>query len=148
MTTGKKLERVQVASALYDFIAAGVYVLPVVAMWYLNSTLHSAHQTWGTSGDFPAFDHLHVIFVNLFGGFVVMWSTLRIIKRTPVFALCDGLLRFYFAIIMLFYVLNWQVTSLIYAFILMEIFWGYWQLSLYYALQKQGKLQSILIRET
>lgn len=137
MTTPKMLERVQVASSIYDYLAAGIFAFPVIAAWYLGSTLHGTHEMLGLSGSYPVFDSFHVLFANLFGAFAVMWSTLRIVKRLPVLGLCDGLLRSYYAAIMFAYVLVWQTSSILYVFIVVEIFWGSWQLFLYFSAKRQ-----------
>ncbi len=140
MNTLKRLERVQISSSIYDYFAAGIFAFPVIASWYLGSTLHNTHDIIGASGNYPVFDPLHLLFVNLFGAFAVMWSTLSIIKPEPVFGLCDGFLRLYYACIMCLYVLFWSTTSILIVFIVVEIFWGSWQLFLYYSARKQGQI--------
>lgn len=137
MNAAKKLEKVQVASAIYDYFAAGILAFPLIASWYLGTILHGTHEMLGASGSYPGFDYFHLLFVNLFGGFAIMWSTLRIIKREPVMGLCDGLLRSYYAAMMLLYVAYWGITFILIAFIFIEIFWGAWQLYLYFAARRQ-----------
>jgi hypothetical protein len=137
MSTAKKLEKVQTASAIYDYIAVGIFAFPVIVAWHLGVNLQGLHQAMGFTGDFPAFDPLHLLFANLFGAFAVMWSTLRILKKLPVFGLCDGLLRLYYATLMLLYVVVWKTSAILSVFIAVELFWGIWQLWLYFALQRE-----------
>ncbi len=137
MSSAKKLERVQVASAIYDYIAVGIFAFPVIAAWHLGVNLQGIHQALEFTGGYPAFDPLHLLFANLFGGFAIMWSTLRIVKKLPVFGLCDGLLRVYYATLMLLYVVVWKTSAILSVFIAVELFWGVWQLWLYFALQKE-----------
>ncbi len=139
MNAAKKLEKVQVASAIYDYFAAGILAFPLLSSWYLGTMLYGTHEMSGASGSYPEFDHFHVLFANLFGAFAIMWSTLRIIKREPVMGLCDGVLRCYYAAIMLFYVMFWGTTSILIAFIVAELFWGLWQLFLYFSARRQSE---------
>lgn len=137
MSTAKKLEKVQMASAIYDYIAVGIFAFPIIAAWHLGVNLQGLHQAMGFTGDFPAFDPLHLLFANLFGAFAIMWSTLRILKKSPVFGLCDGWLRLYYASLMLLYVAVWNTSVILGVFIVVELFWGGWQLWLYFALQRE-----------
>jgi len=142
MNASKQLEKVQLASSIYDYIAAGVFAFPIIASWYFINVLSETHALFGSIGSYPEFSPFHVLFANLFGGFAIMWSTLRIIKRLPVFGLCDGLLRCYYGTIMLLYILFWQLSSLLYLFVAIEFFWGSWQLILYFSAKKQSVMNN------
>ncbi|MGR8953595.1 MAG: hypothetical protein ACU83V_14460 [Gammaproteobacteria bacterium] len=137
MSISRTLERVQVASAIYDYIAVGIFAFPVIASWHLGSNLRWVHDTMAFSGGYPVFDPLHLLFTNLFGAFAIMWSTLRIAKKLPVLGLCDGLLRCYYAFLMCLYVVIWQTSGILGLFIVIELFWGGWQLQLYYSLKRE-----------
>lgn len=125
MTKPTKLARIQAASAVYDLVVAGIFAFPVLAALYLNVALRSLHDWMGTPGFFPEFESFHVLFVNLFGGFTLIWSTLRIIRsHEALLAVCDALLRLYFAALMLTYVAIWGAPSILYAFVASELVWG------------------------
>ena len=137
MNYSKKLEKAQLISSIYDYIAAGIFAIPVLAAWYLNTTLHGAHQLMGASGSYPIFGDFHMLFANLFGGFAIMWSTLRIIKRSPELGMCDGFLRLYYAAVMLLYAFQFETTSILYMFMATELFFGSWQLFLYFSAKRE-----------
>jgi len=140
MNAAKSLEKVQVASAIYDYIAAGIFAFPIIAQWYLNNIMHETHALLGSVGHYPKFEEpFYLLFVNLFGGFVIMWSTLRISLRLPVFGLCDGLLRVYFGCLMLSSTLLWSSSVMLYVFVFFEFGWGLSQLFLYVAQRKKDK---------
>ena len=125
MTTSTSLARVQVASALFDYFVAGIFAFPIVATIHLGVNLRFVHEWLGALGSFPGFEPFHLLFVNMFGGFAIMWSTLRIIRRDEaLLALCDALLRYYFALLMLIYVVLWQAPAMLYAFVASELIWG------------------------
>lgn len=125
MSRPATLGRVQAASAVYDCVMAGVFAFPVVAAIYLDTTLRYVHQSFGAVGTFPPFDPFHLLFVNLFGGLTIAWSTVRIIRRAdPILAVSDAWLRYYFALLMIVYVAAWGAPAILYAFVASELVWG------------------------
>lgn len=127
---GSVLARVQRWSACYDLLAAAVFAFPFSAAWDLQQ-LQELHQRLGLSGAFPRFEPMNLLFVNLFGGFVVVWSVLRLLRPEPVLGLCDGVLRLFFASLMLHYLGTHSVTTLLVAFCVAEMVWGSLQLVLF-----------------
>ena len=143
MSAARKLEKVQLASSIYDYIAAGVFAFPIIAAWYLSNTLHDTHIMMGAEGSYPKFEDFHVLFANFFGGFAIMWSTLRIVKRTPVLGMCDGFLRLYFASIMTLYLFMFNTSLVLSIFIVVELFWGSWQLFLYFSARRDLEFKGV-----
>lgn len=127
----------------------GVYDLAVTfpfAVPYLVSTqialLASLNQYLGFSGTIPAFEPLHLLFINLFGTIVSFWSILRIHKGEPIFGLYDGVGRFLFASLMIFYLLHYHVSQIVILFLVPEIIFGIIQLYGYWRLQRsENKLR-------
>ncbi len=125
MKPSKALVKVQVTSALFDFVVAGIFAFPILAAIHLSVNLQFVHELFGSVGSFPVFEPMHLLFLNMFGGFAIMWSTLRIVWREqPLLCLCDGLLRYYFAFLMFLYVSFWGVTMMLSVFIITELLWG------------------------
>jgi hypothetical protein len=137
MSKSKSLEKLQVITSLYDYVAAGVFAFPILSAWYISTMMYGTHELMGSHGSYPAFDPFHLLFANLFGGFAIMWSTLRIVKRLPVMGMCDGYLRLYYACIMSIYFFVFGTTAILLAFIAIELIFGSWQLYLYYGSQKE-----------
>lgn len=129
--TGAALARAQRWSAAYDLLAAAVFALPFSAAWDLEQ-LQELHQRLGLTGAFPRFEPMNLLFVNLFGGFVVVWSVLRLLRPEPVLGLCDGVLRLFFASLMLHYLGAHAVTTLLLVFCIAELAWGSLQLVLFF----------------
>ncbi|MEC4090395.1 hypothetical protein [Pseudoalteromonas rubra] len=137
MNATQKLSKAQLYSAIYDYFAAGMFALPILTAWYLAGPLQEAHTLFGATGDYPQFSGFHLLFANLFGGFAIMWSTLRIVKREPIFGMCDGYLRLYYGSLMCLYVFAFDTSRILYLFILIEFFWSSVQLTLYYKAKKE-----------
>lgn len=136
--TRKKLEKAQLCSSIYDYFAAGIFAFPIFTAWYISNVLGLTHNVMGSVGQLPEFSAFHVLFANLFGGFAIMWSTLRIIKRDqPILGMCDGYLRLYYALMMCFYILYFDASRVLLIFIVIEFTWSSVQLSLYYKLKKE-----------
>lgn len=75
-------------SGLYDFIVT----LPFVTPWtfqVLNRVLNEVSPT-------PAFEPIHVVFVNLFGSIVIVWSILRIRSPKAIYGAYDAAGRLLF----------------------------------------------------
>ena len=123
--TSKTLVKVQVASAVYDYFAAGILAIPVLADWHLRTNINAVHTLFGAQGSFPAFEPFHMLFVYMLGGFTIMWSTLRIFwKEQATLALCDGLLRLFFASLMLAVMMIWDATRALIPFVISELAWS------------------------
>ncbi len=115
----------QAASAVYDLFAAGVYAVPILAAWHFRVNVASIHEWTGATGQLAAFEPLHMLFVNMFGWFTIVWSVLRIAWREkPTLVLCDVALRLYFAALMLGYISFAGISAVLYAFVVSEIAWS------------------------
>ena len=138
MNASRTLIKVQVASAVYDYFAAGIFAFPIVAAWHLGGNIRFVHELLGSAGGFPEFEPFHLLFLNMFGGFTIMWSTLRIVWREkPLLGLCDGLLRYYFAFLMLTYVFYWETSAMLLVFVASELIWGTALIWLFLAQRKE-----------
>lgn len=110
-------------SAVYDIVVTLPFALPMVSIWMLGA-FSSVHIYFGFGGGMPAFAGTHLLFVNLLGCIVTVWSVLRIVKPDPIFGLFDSFARFLFSSWQLYYLLTGQVTPLLWAFFVPELSWG------------------------
>jgi hypothetical protein len=114
------------ASAIYDLIATASFVTP----W----TFALTHQMFSQLGPMPAFEPMHVLFANLLGSIVVVWSVLRVRNPDPVYGLYDTAARALFFTWQLYYLLAMNGTPLVWLFVGPEFAfglaqgWGYWRL--------------------
>jgi hypothetical protein len=90
--------------------------------------IRTLHGSFSFSGTIPEFEPLHFFFINLMGSLVMVWSALRVYKPEPILGLYDSFARFLFSTWMLFYLLVYNVTGVIWLFFVPEISWGIVQL--------------------
>lgn len=127
--SNRNYRRIVWASALYDLIVIAPFAFPLVSDIYLQLCLQLHH--WLGQGSFPLFEPLHMLFVNLLGGVVIVWSLVRLRSPAAVFGLFDGLTRIFFCTLFLYYLLQWQVSGLVYLFLVPEALWALAQLVCY-----------------
>jgi hypothetical protein len=116
---------------LYDLIASFPFALPGLVSMQL-ATLEKIQHALGLSGQFPLFEPVHLFFLNLMGTIVTIWSVLRIVKPEPLFGLADGIGRFAFAGLMLYYLVVWCIPQVVVLFLVPEILFGIAQLGGYW----------------
>src|SRR5262245_9631106 len=109
--------RVVRASAWYDLVVTAGFATP----W----TYRLLHEALALGG--PA-DRLTVLYANLMGSVVLVWSLLRVLRPLPLFGLLDGVARVLFA--------SWQAYALahgaatvVWLFLAVEVAWGAAQLT-------------------
>jgi hypothetical protein len=140
-----KYRKIVKASAIYDWIVTAPFAFPVLVSLQF-STLTGLHHYLGLSGQFPAFEPMHLFFVNLMGSVVLVWSTLRIHKSEPLFGFYDGIARMLFSSWMLYYMIFGNATQLLIFFVVPEALWGIVQLYGYWLYRKQSREMPITCR--
>lgn len=129
----KRYKTIVRIGGLYDLAVTFPFAIPYLAYTQIMM-LSSLNQYLGFSGTIPSFEPLHLLFINLFGTIVSFWSVLRIHKGEPIFGLYDGVGRFLFASLMIFYILHYHVSQVVVLFLVPEIIlgviqlYGYWRL--------------------
>lgn len=122
------------SSAIYDLIVTVLFALPVVAAYKIG-LFHLLHVHFQLAGTFPEFSPLHLMFVNLMGAIITVWSVLRIANPDAKYGFYDAIGRLMFSTIMAYYLLVANVSALIWLFLIPEFAWcifqffGYWQAS-------------------
>ncbi|WP_430462140.1 hypothetical protein ACQUQU_04945 [Thalassolituus sp. LLYu03] len=129
MTQPKYLKLVQL-SAAYDLLVTSAFAIPGLAAFTLLQLQHM-HQTLTLPGIFPAFLPVHLLFVQLMGSLVVVWSLLRLLRPEARLGLMDGVARLLFSLHMALTLFSHNGSALIGAFLLPEILWGLAQLEGY-----------------
>lgn len=90
------------ASAAYDLAVTWPFALPWTFTW-LYVRLAEVTATLGLPGAMPVLDPLHVLFANLLGSVVVVWSLARLMQPSVRLGRLDALARGLFA--------SWQLYS-------------------------------------
>ncbi|WP_327352382.1 hypothetical protein [Streptomyces sp. NBC_01304] len=118
--------RVVRASAWYDLLVTAGFATP----WtyeLVHRMLSSLGEAWGL-GVLPELDPMQVLYANLMGSVVVVWSVLRLLRPLPVHGLYDGAARTLFSIWMA-YALALGAPQWLWAFLVVEVTWGVVQLA-------------------
>lgn len=134
----KRYGRLVRFGGVYDFLVTFPFALPGLVGIHL-ATLERLQGWLGLAGAFPVFHPFHLFFLNLFGGLVVIWSALRIIKPAPLFGLADGIARVAFAGLMLYYLWVWDIPQIVWLFVVPEILFGVTQLGGYWLYRQSQK---------
>lgn len=110
------------ASAWYDLIVTWPFATPwTLALLY--GTLTSTSQTLGLPGSMPPLDATSMLFGNLLGSVVVVWSLARILAPSVRMGRLDGVARFLFAAWQVHAVMN-GAGVIVLAFTAVELVFG------------------------
>ncbi|SDE32027.1 hypothetical protein [Glycomyces harbinensis] len=114
------------ASAVYDLAVTAAFATP-----WTFTLVHAALD--GLSGSlglspFPELDLMQVLYANLMGSVVVVWSLLRLLRPERVHGLLDGVARVLFSAWMA-YALAHGGPDLLWPFLIVEAAWGVLQLA-------------------
>ena len=90
------------ASAWYDLLVTWPFATPWTFVW-LYGSMGALAQALGLPGTVHPLDATHVMFANLLGSVVVVWSLARVMSPSVRLGRLDGLARFLFA--------AWQVNA-------------------------------------
>ena len=116
--------------ALYDLIVTFPFAFPKLCEWEIGM-LKNLHLQLGLTGSVPDFQPLHYFFINLMGSVVIVWSLLRLRHAQAIFGWYDGLARSLFAAWMLYYLIAFRITGLVWFLFVPEITWAAVQFGLY-----------------
>lgn len=121
--------RVVFVSALYDLLVTWPFATPWSAR-ALTDLLRSAHEGFQLPGASPSLlDPTALLFANLLGSIVVVWSVVRLARPTLALGLADTAGRALFATWML-YALTHGGSPVLVPFLVAEVLFGAAQLSL------------------
>ena len=84
------------ASAWYDLLVTWPFATPWTFVW-LYGSLTTLAQTLGLPGTVHPLDATHVMFANLLGSVVLVWSLARLLNPTRQLGRLDGVARVLFA---------------------------------------------------
>jgi hypothetical protein len=114
------------ASAAYDLLVTWPFATPWTFTW-LYGQLAAVSAALALPGAVPTLDHTHLLFANLLGSVVVVWSLARWWSPTVQLGRLDAVARFLFA--------AWQVyawahgaPAIVLGFTLFELAFGALQL--------------------
>ncbi|HEY1094281.1 MAG TPA: hypothetical protein VGE61_06240 [Glycomyces sp.] len=116
------------SSAVYDLVVTVGFATPWTFA-LLHAALDAASGALGLRG-FPDLDLMQVLYANLMGSVVVVWSLLRLVRPQVIQGLFDGIARVLFASAMA-YALAHGGPEILWGFLAVEAAWGVAQLGLW-----------------
>lgn len=118
-----RVTRVVRASARYDLIVTAPFATPWSARFVLER-LADLHDGLGLSGAVPdAGDPFTLLFANLLGSIVLVWSLVRLARPTAFLGAADTAGRLLFSC-WFGYALAGDASATVLAFLVLEIGWG------------------------
>lgn len=132
------------AAALYDVVLLLPFAIPGLVTVMIGQ-LSGLHYSLELAGQFPEFSPLHFLFMNIMASISVVWGAMRLRDPRAEYGLYDCVMRLLIATTILYYVLFAGVSSLMWTFIVGEIFWGTLQFTPYILTvrkRRKGELES------
>ncbi len=115
--------RIVRASAIWDLLVTWGFALPITVGLAFDTVGH-LHDALGLTGALPSTRHpFTVLFANLMGSLVVVWSTVRLIRPTLALGAADTVARGLFSLAMAAALAGGASTVLV-GFLVAELGWG------------------------
>lgn len=131
------------SSGIYDIVIMIPFAIPGVVAWTMNQ-ISNIHNSLSLSGTVPEFSSFHLLFINIMATITIVWSVLRVRNPIPLYGLYDTVTRILIAAIMLVYLLQYNVSQIMWLFLLVEVTWAVLQINGYFFKYKP----SLLLRES
>ena len=107
------------------------FAIPGVVAWTMHQ-ISNIHNSLMLSGTVPEFSSMHLLFINMMAIITIVWSVLRVINPIPLYGIYDTVTRIFIAAIMLVYLLQYNVSEIIWLFFMVEITWAALQINAYF----------------
>lgn len=121
--THDTVRRIIRASALYDLILTAGFAVPWTAAAALG-TIVDVHRGLGFDGALPVIDDpFTMLFANLLGSIVVVWSVIRLIRPEPLLGAGDTVGRLLFST-WFAWALVQGASPVLVGFLVLEVAWG------------------------
>ena len=122
MLTSAQYLKIVRTSAWYDLIVTWPFATPWTFIW-LYGMLATLATRLGLPGQMPSLDATHILFANLLGSVVVVWSLARLFAPSILLGRLDALARTLFALWQL-YAAYHGGSGVVLGFTLFEIAFG------------------------
>ena len=119
------------SSGIYDIVVMLPFTVPGVVEWTLLQ-LQAVHNSLALGGSFPEFSPFHLLFINVMALITIVWSILRVHNPIPRYAAYDTVARILIATIMLVYLVRYNITEILWLFLLAEVAWVALQVNGYF----------------
>lgn len=119
------------SSGIYDIVIMIPFAIPGVVSWTM-SQISNIHNSLSLSGTVPGFSSLHLLFINIMAIITIIWSVLRVRNPAPLYGLYDTITRIFIAATMLVYLLLYNVSEIMWLFLMSEVTWAVLQINGYF----------------
>ena len=115
-------------SGIYDIILMIPFAIPGVVS-YTMTQVGNLHTTLSLSGSFSEFSPFHLFFINLMALVTIVWAVLRVRTPIPRYGIYDSVTRVLIAILMLVYLLMFNISEILWIFFVSEVTWALLQIN-------------------
>jgi len=119
------------SSGIYDIVIMIPFAIPGVVAWTMHQ-ISNIHNSLMLSGTVPEFSSMHLLFINIMAIITIVWSVLRVINPIPLYGIYDTVTRIFIAAIMLVYLLQYNVSEIMWLFFTVEVTWAVLQINGYF----------------
>jgi hypothetical protein len=117
------IRRIILGGAIYDILVTGMLAVPPLTLFGIN-VLFAINNWLGFNDPPPVFDAVHLLFVSLFGLWVMAWAIERFRSANLSYVRVDLAMRIAVLLVLLWYVLTSKTYGIIYLFIAADILWA------------------------
>jgi len=118
------------SSGIFDIVIMMPFAIPGVVEWTMHQ-ISNIHNSFSLSGTVPEFSPLHLLFINIMAIITIVWSVLRVRNPIPLYGLYDTVTRIFIATTMLVYLLQYNVSEIMWLFLMVEVTWAVLQINGY-----------------
>jgi len=127
------------ASGIYDILILLPFAIPGVVE-LVFTLINKIHDDLALTGSIPEFSPYHFMFVNIMATISIVWAVIRVRNPSTLYACYDTVARLLIAVIMLIYLIYYDVTQIIWLFFVAEISWAILQINGYFSKNKKMAL--------
>jgi hypothetical protein len=119
------------SSGIYDIVIMIPFAIPGLVAWTMHQ-ISNVHDSLMLAGTVPEFSSMHLLFINIMAIVTIVWSVLRVIDPIPLYGIFDTVSRIFIAAIMLVYLLQYNISGILWIFFMVEITWAIIQINAYF----------------
>ena len=123
-------------SGIYDVVILLPFAIPGVVEWTMLF-ISNIHHSLFLQGSMPTFSPFHFLFINVMAIVSIVWSVIRIMNPLAIYGWYDTVARILIAITMLVYLVEYQVSQILWVFIVAEVAWATLQINGYFSKYKR-----------
>ncbi|HHO55430.1 MAG TPA: hypothetical protein ENK21_03505 [Trueperaceae bacterium] len=125
------------SSGIYDILVMLPFAIPGVSGLVMTK-IQALHNALMLSGSLVDFSPFHLLFVNIMALVSIMWGVLRVRTPSVKYGLYDTAARLAIGSTMLLYLLKYNITEIMWIFLVTEFAWAVLQINGYFLKRDNG----------